>query len=168
MKNLLCFRSLDSQLSRTVGRILQFGTYRIMAYAPIPILVDITGVYDQQIFLRLVMIYQKVIHDTSLVVREASILSLAKRQDRSVIRSYALNESQGVRAFYPKLAHVGNIEHTYTIHYSHVFVDNSGIFDRHIETCEFVHLRAQGDMHVGKRSCFHVIIAFKIYEPIAL
>ena len=26
----------------------------------------------------------------------------------------------------------------------------------------------QGDMHVGKRSCFHVIIAFKIYEPIAL
>ena len=136
MKNLLCFRSLDSQLSRTVGRILQFGTYRIMAYAPIPILVDITGVYDQQIFLRLVMIYQKVIHDTSLVIREASILSLAKRQD--------------------------------TIHYSHVFVDNSGIFDRHIETCEFVHLRTQGDMHVGKRSCFHVIIAFKIYEPIAL
>ena len=149
------FRALDSQLGGTVGRVFQFRAYRIMAHAPIPILVDITSIDYQEVFFRFIMVDQQVVHDTSLVIREASILSLANRQHGSVVRSDALDESQRVRAFYPELTHVGNIEHTDAVHNGHVFVDNTGVLDRHVETCKFMHFGSECNVHVGKRSCFH-------------
>ena len=126
-----------------------------MAHAPIPIFGDVTRIDNQKVFFRFIMIDQQVVHDTALVIRKASILSFADRQHGSVVRGNALDKSQRIRTFYPKLAHVGDIEHTHTIHNGHVFVDNTGVFDRHVETCKFMHFGTECNVHIGKRSCFH-------------
>ena len=121
----------------------------------VPILVDIGRIDYEQISFGIDPVNQQVVHDTALVIRKASILSFADRQHGSVVRGNALDKSQRIRTFYPKLAHVGDIEHTHTIHNGHVFVDNTGVFDRHVETCKFMHFGTECNVHIGKRSCFH-------------
>ena len=140
----LAVRAIEnsSELGDIVGRILQLGAHRIMAHAPVPVLFDIRGIHHEHVLFRLVMIDDQVIHDTALFVRETRILRLAERKVGSVVRCNCLDEFQCLRSFYPELAHVRDVEHAHAVYYGHVFVDDSGIFNRHIIAGKLVHLSA--------------------------
>mgnify|MGYP000922832444 CR=1 FL=1 len=61
------------------------------------------------------------------------------------------------RTLDPNLAHVRHVENTHAVAYGQVLLNNSFILDRHIVAGKLVHLGAQGDVHVGKRCCFHLL-----------
>ena len=118
-------RTLDSQLTCLGGSVLQLSAHRIVAVTPCPIFVDISGIDHQKVFLRLIVINQQVINNSSRLIGEAGILCLTQRQLRGIIRGNALDKSQCIRTLHPKLTHVRDIKHTHAINNGHVLINNS-------------------------------------------
>ena len=149
------FRSLYRKLRHTVGSILQFSPLRIMRHTPVPVLLDIGSVDNQQILLLFVLIDQQIVYNTAILIGKASVLYFTGRKGGHIVRSDFLQKVQSMRAFHPKLSHVGDIEYADALANGEMFVDDTGIFDRHIVSRKFVHLSAQRDVCFCKRSGFH-------------
>src|SRR5690554_416164 len=113
-----CFWSLHSKLSHIVGGILQFCTNTIPFLAPLPILIYISSIYYHQILLRLIVIQNKVINNTPIIVYKTSILSLPLDKLCNIIACYLLQILNSFRTFNPKLSHVRNIKYAYTVYNS--------------------------------------------------
>ena len=60
-----------------------------------------------------------------------------------------------MRTFHPKFSHVGDVKHTDTLTNSKMFINDTGLFDRHIVSRKFVHLSSQRDVRFCKWSGFH-------------
>ena len=155
LQRLNSFRPLHCELRHAVGCIFEFSSLRIMGHTPVPVLLYVGSIDNQQVFLGFILINKQVVHNASILVWKTGVLHLTGSKRRHIIRSHFLQKVQCMRTFHPKLSHVGDIEHTHTIHNGHVFVDNTGVFDRHVETCKFMHFGTECNVHIGKRSCFH-------------
>ena len=103
------------------------------------------------------MIDDDVVHDAARLVREAAVLRLAHADGRGVVGGDFLHQFERFRTLDPNLAHVRHVENTHAVAYGQVLLNNSFILDRHIVAGKLVHLGAQGDVHVGKRCCFHLL-----------
>ena len=53
------------------------------------------------------------------------------------------------------------IEYTDTLTNSYVFINDTGVFNRHIITCKLLHYSAQRYMFLYKRSGFHYLLSIK-------
>ena len=150
-------RTLHGKLCHVVGSIFQFSTFGIVRNTPVPVFFYIRSIHYQQIFLRLIMINQQVIYNTAFFVGKTSILHLAWSQGSHIIGSHFLKKSQRIGAFHPEFSHVGNVEYTHSITNGEVFINDTGIFYRHIISRKLMHLSTQRDMFFCKRSGFHFL-----------
>ena len=66
-----------------------------------------------------------------------------------------------MRTFHPEFSHVRHIEDPHRMADRQVFINDSGIFNRHVVTCKFMHLGTECNVLLGKWSCFHKIY-FKV------
>ena len=148
-------RTLYGKLCHAVGSILQFGALRIMRHTPVPVLLYIGSIDNQQILLRLILIDEQVVHNTAILIGKASVLHFTGSKGCHIIRSNFLQKVQSVRTLHPKFSHMGDIEHAYTLANGEMLIDDTGIFDRHIVSRKFVHLSTQRDVCFCKRSGFH-------------
>ena len=155
LQRLNSFRPLHCELRHAVGCIFEFSSLRIMGHTPVPVLLYVGSIDNQQVFLGFILINKQVVHNASILVWKTGVLHLTGSKRRHIIRSHFLQKVRCMRTFHPKLSHVGDIEHTDTLTNSEMFIDDAGIFNRHIVSRKFVHLSPQRDMCFCKRSGFH-------------
>ena len=143
LQELSSLRTLHRQLAVAVAGVLQLHTEGVVLVDPSPVLVDITGIHDEQVFGGGVFVDDQVVHDTAFAVRETGVLCLACFEFADVVRGDILQEIEGFLAFHPELAHVAHIEHTYAFAHNHVFlVDTRRVLNRHVEARKIGHLRS--------------------------
>ena len=106
LQRLNSLRSLHSKLCHVVGSIFQFSAFRVMRHTPVPVFLNVRRIHDKQVFLRLIMIDQKVVYNASVVIGEAGILYFPRCEGSYVIGSHFLQKVQSMGTFHPEFSHV--------------------------------------------------------------
>src|SRR5207248_2686370 len=111
----------------------------------------------QQIHVFAEAMHDDIIHKGSLGIEQRRILRLADRQPRGIVHGNSLNCGEGLSPGEADVAHVADIKDADARAHGHVLVDDaatkrSGIFDGHIPSIEFHHLRAHLAMDNIERS----------------
>ena len=126
-----------------------------MGNAPVPVLFDVGGIHYQHVFVLSVIIDQQIVNDTARFIRETGILYFTGHQHGRVVGSHLLDEFEGMGTFYPEFSHVRDIEDTDRMAHSQVFIQDTGVFYRHVIAGKFMHFGTESDMFLGKGGCFH-------------
>ena len=133
---------LNGKLGDAVGNVGDFSAESFVLFAhPCPVLVNVSGIHDQQVVVFGEVVNEEVIHDAALAVREAGVLHLARIERGYVVRSDVLEKCEGFGTFHCKFTHVRNVENTDFASHVEVFGGDAFILDRHVKTCKFYHFR---------------------------
>lgn len=151
------------------SRIFQLGSLRIVRNTPVPVFFHIGSIHHQHVFFRFILINQQIIYNPPILIRKTSILYFTRSQCRHIVRCYFLQKGQRLRSFHPKFSHVRYIKYTDTLTNSYVFINDTGVFNRHIITCKLVHFSTKCYMFLCKRSGFHYfkVLSFK-YQVLSI
>jgi hypothetical protein len=169
LQNRNSLRTLYSKLSYVIRRIFQLGSLRIVRNTPVPVFFHIGSIHHQHVFFRFILINQQIIYNPPILIRKTSILYFTRSQCRHIVRCYFLQKGQRLRSFHPKFSHVRYIKYTDTLTNSYVFINDAGVFNRHIITCKLVHFSTKCYMFLCKRSGFHYfkVLSFK-YQVLSI
>ena len=126
-----------------------------MLLAPSPVFFHISGIGYHHVLFFFVTIEEEIVYNPPFFCGETAVLYLTYSKFGSIVARYFLEECQSIGTFYPKLAHVRNVEYPHVIHNIKVFFDNAIVLDRHIIAGKFCHLGTECNVQVGKWSRLH-------------
>ena len=134
----------------------------------VPILLNICGIYHKQVSDIVKLIDKKVIHNSTLSVREAGVLHLARIEHGCVVGGHILYKSKSIGTLYPNLAHMRNIKNAHIVAHCGVLLIYAAILYRHIKPCKGSHLCTKFNVFLMKYCLFHIylllIFILKIFK----
>ena len=132
-----CFRTLHSKLSVLVALVVEFDveTCRVFLH-PSHILVDISGVDNEEEVAFAHLIHEQVIDSTAVRIEHHAVVDLSDWCSGHIIREDVLDITFCIGSGDAHFAHVTHVEDAAMLTYGVVLVSNVGVLNRHDEAAK--------------------------------
>ena len=140
--DMLALRSLNSYLTIEVGTVLQVDIKALgILLHPGPVLIDVSGIDDQEEIVLAHLIHQQIVNRTTILVAHHTIVDLAHRSTSDIVGKNVLHITLGIRTFYGYLAHVRNIKQAHMLANGRMLGSNTShlIKQGHVKTTKRYH-----------------------------
>ena len=120
------------------------------------ILVDVSGVDDEEEVVLPHLVDEQIVHRTAVRVEHHAIVDLSDGCSGNIVREDVLNVAFGIGTGDAHFAHVTDIEDTAMLAHGHVLVGDVRVLDGHDETAEGRHECAESHVAVIETGLFHL------------
>ncbi len=131
LKIIVCFRSLECNLSVICGKIPYGWCIRMLLHPGIPaadpgeIFFNIGGIYNEKVLLLSHAVDQKVVHNSAVGPAHGRVETLTIFHSACIIGNEVVDQSGSTLSFNHNLSHMGDIKKARIFTYSHMFGDNT-------------------------------------------
>src|SRR6266849_10915517 len=125
-----------------------------MFLQPVKIFTSSRCIYDKQKFFVVDPVNDQIINDSTMFVKEESVLASADIELVDVVCEYLVEPCARAGSVNNQLSHMRNVEDANIISHDLMFLDDACVLNRHEPACERDHLRAELHVRFVQRRFF--------------
>ena len=149
------FRPLDRESPEFGAAVVKGHAFAGMGEHPFTILVNASGVDDEEKALLAGPVGNEVVDDATVFIQEQGVLPLADGERGEVVGEESIEPVQSPGSLDLELAHVGNVEDPHRVSHGLMLGDDALVLDRHFPAGERHDAGAEGEMAVVEGGTIH-------------